>query len=98
MVPYLKPYGLGPRISRCAMQHRRRYKPQTHSLEQRLQERASQFRERAKALSAGAERETLLKLARQAEAGARMSEWLRSPRLQPSERTTWKRPALTTSA
>ncbi|MGY3527726.1 hypothetical protein ACVILK_000480 [Bradyrhizobium embrapense] len=61
---------------------RRRFK-QTYSLEERLAKEAEQLREQAKALPPCSEREILLKKARQAETGAHMSEWLRSPGLQP---------------
>ena len=60
---------------------RRRVK-QTNSLEERLLERARQLRQQAAALSPGIEKEALLKLARQAEAGAGMTEWLRAHSLQ----------------
>ena len=62
---------------------RRRLK-QTETLEQRLADRAEEMRERARTMPPGAEKEALLKRARQAETGAHMSEWLRSPGLQPS--------------
>ncbi|MBR0826734.1 hypothetical protein JQ596_14385 [Bradyrhizobium manausense] len=61
---------------------RRRFK-QTISLEERLAEEAKRLREKAKALPPGIERDTLLRKARQAETGSHMSEWLRSPELQP---------------
>ena len=60
---------------------RRRVK-QTNSLEERLLERTRQLRQQAAVLPPGIEKEALLKLARQAEAGARMTEWLRAPSLQ----------------
>jgi hypothetical protein len=63
---------------------RRRFK-QTESLEARLAEEAKRLREEAKALPPGAVREALLRKARQAETGAHMSEWLRSPGLQPPD-------------
>ena len=63
---------------------RRRFK-QTVSLEERLSEEAKRLREEAKLLPPGAERETLLRKARQAETGAHMSGWLRSPELRPPE-------------
>jgi hypothetical protein len=56
---------------------------QIHSLEDRLAEEAKRLREKAKLLPPGAARETLLRKARQAETGSRISEWLRSPELQP---------------
>ncbi|MET4202734.1 hypothetical protein [Bradyrhizobium sp. LA6.12] len=61
---------------------RRRFK-QTQSLEERLAQEAERLREQARKLPAGAEREILLRKARQAETGSHMSEWLRSPGLQP---------------
>ena len=61
---------------------RRRFK-QTHSLEERLSEQARRLREEAKLLPPGAEREAVLRKARQAEAAWYMTEWLRSPGLQP---------------
>jgi hypothetical protein len=44
---------------------------------------AKRLRQEAKKLRPGAEREALLRLARQAETGSHMSEWLSSPGLQP---------------
>ena len=61
---------------------RRRFK-QTVSLEERLSEEAKRLRGEAKLLPPGPQREALLRRARQAETGLRMSEWLRSPELQP---------------
>lgn len=61
---------------------RRRFK-QTESLEARLAEEAKRLREEAKSLPPGTAREDLLRRARQAETGSHMSEWLRSPGLQP---------------
>lgn len=61
---------------------RRRFK-QTHSLEERLSEQAKRLREEAKLLPPGAEREAMLRKAKQAEAAGSMTEWLRSPGLQP---------------
>jgi hypothetical protein len=55
---------------------------QTDQLENRLAQEAKQLREEAKRLQPGAEREQLIRRARQAEIGAQMSEWLRSPGLQ----------------
>jgi hypothetical protein len=63
-------------------QHRRRIK-QTHSLEERLAQEAGRLREQARQAAPGLEREDLLRRARQAETGSHMSEWLRSPGLQP---------------
>ena len=61
---------------------RRRFK-QAVSLEVRLAEEAKRLREEAKLLPPGAQREALLRRARQAETGSHMSEWLSSPGLQP---------------
>ena len=61
---------------------RRRIKHKT-SLEERLASQARQLRERAKTLPHGAEREELLRKARQTETASHMSEWLSSPGLQP---------------
>jgi hypothetical protein len=66
------------------MQKRRRFK-QTQSLEQRLADEAARLREQAKLLPPGFVREQVLRKARQAETGSHMSEWLRSPGLQPPE-------------
>jgi len=64
---------------------RRQIIKQTVSLEGRLADEAKRMREEAKALPPGAVREALIRRARQADTGARMSEWLRSPGLQPPE-------------
>lgn len=64
------------------MPERRRIK-QTQTLEERLCDEAIRLREQAKLLPHGAVREALLRKARQAETGSHMSEWLRSPGLQP---------------
>ena len=61
---------------------RRRFK-EALSLEERLAEEAKRLREEAKSLPPGAEREALLRKARQAETGSHMSEWLSSPGLRP---------------
>ncbi|WPO43205.1 hypothetical protein AB7813_12720 [Tardiphaga sp. 20_F10_N6_6] len=45
-------------------------------------EEAQELRVRAKSLAAGAEREGLLRLARQLETASQMSGWLDSPGLQ----------------
>lgn len=63
-------------------QPRRRFK-QTDVLEERLAYEAIRMREEAGKLKPGPEREELLRRARQCETGAHMSEWLRSPGLQP---------------
>ncbi|HEV2157119.1 hypothetical protein [Bradyrhizobium sp.] len=66
------------------MQRRRRFK-QTVPLEERLAEEAKRLREKARSLPPGPQREDALRRARQAETGSHMSEWLRSPGLQPPE-------------
>ena len=63
----------------------RRRSQQTDPLEDRLAEEAKRLREKAKLLKPGAVRDDLIRKARQAEVGAHMSEWLRSPGLQPPE-------------
>jgi hypothetical protein len=60
---------------------RRRIK-QVQSLEERLTAKAGRLRDEARLLPAGADRDTLLRKARQCETGARVSEWLNSPGLQ----------------
>ena len=56
---------------------------QVLSLEERLSAEAIRLRDEARRLPHGAQRETLLRKARQAEIGSHISEWLRSPELQP---------------
>nr|WP_247547688.1 hypothetical protein [Bradyrhizobium sp. 177] len=63
------------------MTERRRVK-QTHSLEERLDELATRYKEQASTLPAGAEREALLRKARLGNTGAHISDWLTSPGLQ----------------
>lgn len=58
------------------MTERRLRVRQTRSLEERLAENAARLRERADQLPEGAEREALLKRARLAETGAKLSDWL----------------------
>jgi hypothetical protein len=65
------------------MQKRHRFK-QKQSLEERLVLQATRLREEAKALPPGAAREAILGRAEQAETGAQMSQWLRSPGLKAS--------------
>ena len=62
---------------------RRRFK-QKQSLEERLVRQATRLREEANALPLGAAREAILGRAEQAETGAQMSQWLRSPGLKGS--------------
>src|ERR1700747_342281 len=61
---------------------RRRFS-QTESLEARLAEEARRLREAVKLLPPGPERDEMIRQARRAETGSHMSEWLRSPGLQP---------------
>ena len=61
----------------------RRRSKQTISLEECLSEEAKRLREEAKSLPPGPDRDILIRKARQAETGSHMSEWLRSPELQP---------------
>ena len=65
------------------MQQRHGFK-QNQSLEERLIQQATRLREEAKALPPGAAREAVLGRAEQAETGAQMSQWLRSPGLKAS--------------
>ena len=51
---------------------------QTEILEERLAAEAKRLREEAMSLPPGAERERVLREARQAETGSHVSEWLRS--------------------
>ncbi|WP_429040655.1 hypothetical protein [Bradyrhizobium elkanii] len=66
------------------IKRRNRFK-QTESLEDRLAHQAEELRIRAKAMPPGVEKEALLKRARQADTAAHVSEWLRSPGLQPPD-------------
>jgi hypothetical protein len=66
------------------MLNRRRVK-HTDPLETRLAAEAERLRDEAKALPPGAARDEMLRKARQAETGSQMSEWLRSPGLQPPD-------------
>jgi hypothetical protein len=56
---------------------------QTASFEARLADEAAKLRSLAQGTPHGIERERLMRRARQAEAGSHISEWLRSPGLQP---------------
>ena len=58
---------------------------QIQSLEERLSEEAKRLREEAKLLPPGAVRDALIRKARQAETGSRMTKWLNSPGLRPPE-------------
>ncbi len=66
------------------MSERRRIK-QAESLEIRLAAEAVRLREKAGNLQPGAEREQLLRKARQCDTGSHMTEWLHSPGLQPPD-------------
>nr|WP_082637254.1 hypothetical protein [Bradyrhizobium retamae] len=59
-------------------QYRHRF-TQTQPLEERLIEHATRLRDEAKSLPPGVVREAILRRAEQAETGAHMSQWLRSP-------------------
>jgi hypothetical protein len=61
----------------------RRHFRQNQPLEERLAEEAKRLRAEAKLLPPGARREELIRRARQAETGSRISEWLSSPGLEP---------------
>jgi hypothetical protein len=61
---------------------RRQFRP-NKPLEERLAEEAKRLRAEAKLLPFGGRREELIRRARQAETGSRISEWLSSPGLQP---------------
>ena len=63
----------------------RRRSKQTKSLEDRLSEEAQRLREQVKALPLSAERDELIRRARQDEIGAHMTEWLTSPGLRPPD-------------
>jgi hypothetical protein len=52
---------------------------QMQPLEERLIEHATRLRDEAKSLPPGVVREAILRRAEQAETGAHMSQWLRSP-------------------
>jgi hypothetical protein len=63
-------------------QQRRRFKD-AKTFEERLAEEAAQYRKAAEEAQPGMARELLLKRARQAETASHMSEWVKSPGLQP---------------
>jgi hypothetical protein len=63
---------------------RRRFK-QTRSLEERLSEEAKRLREEARRLPPSAERDEMIRKARQAETASHMNDWLTSPGLRPPE-------------
>jgi hypothetical protein len=69
------------------MQQRRSHKC-IESFEQRLAEEAKRYREAAEQLPQGTTaRELLLRRARQSETASHLSDWLRSPGLQPPKLT-----------
>ena len=77
------PFALPPSLRKGARHAAaRRFKP-TDILEVRLFEEAKSLREQAKLLRSGAERDAALRKTRQAEIGARIIEWLRTPGWQP---------------
>jgi hypothetical protein len=63
------------------MPERRRIE-HSDTLEEQLASEAKRLRKEAEKLRPGAEREALLRRARQAETGSHVSEWLSSPGLQ----------------
>jgi hypothetical protein len=69
------------------MQKQRRRFKQTDALEVRLANEAMRLKEAARTTPPGSERERLLRRARQADTGAHISEWLRSPGLRPPTKT-----------
>jgi len=79
-----EPYGLGPVSTGDGVVQRPRF-GQTQSLEARLADEAKRLREEAKLLPPGAERDEMIRKARQAEIGSHMTEWLTSPGLRPPE-------------
>ena len=64
------------------MLKRRRFK-QPKTLADRLADEARRLREEAKSLPPGVERDRLLRKARQDEVALHVTEWLKSPGLQP---------------
>nr|WP_247986673.1 hypothetical protein [Bradyrhizobium sp. 186] len=66
---------------------------QNRSLEERLGEQATQLKEQAAQLPAGAERERLLRKARLAETGAHLSDWLTCPVCNPRSKPLEREPA-----
>jgi hypothetical protein len=72
-----------PERTELAQMPERRRTVHSDTLQGRLAREAKRLREKAKKLKPGIDREALLRLARQAETGSRMSEWLSSPGLQP---------------
>jgi hypothetical protein len=65
------------------MQRRRLTHTQIEIPEDRFADEAKRLRKEAQGTPPGIERERLIRRARQAEIGSHISEWLRSPGLQP---------------
>jgi hypothetical protein len=61
----------------------RRIISQASSLERRLAQEAVRLRKQAQGTPHGVEREQLIRKARQTETASHLSEWLRSPGLEP---------------
>jgi hypothetical protein len=72
-------------LKECDVTEHRRREKQTRSLEERMAEQAAKLKALAAQLPAGAERERLLRKARLAETGARLSDWVTSPGLLPPD-------------
>lgn len=68
------------------MQRGRHFLQRT-TLEDRLAYEAKRLREQAKVLPPGFEQDSLIRKARQAETASHMSDWMRSPGLQPPKLT-----------
>jgi hypothetical protein len=64
------------------MRKRRRFK-QVASLDERLEAEAKRLRDEAHTLAPGAERESLLRRAREMKMASRLDQWLTSPGLRP---------------
>ena len=65
------------------MMNKRRRNKQTLSFKDRLASFAKQAREQAEELPPGAERDDMLRKARQADTASHLNEWVNSPGLQP---------------
>jgi hypothetical protein len=74
---------LPPLTERSSAVLRRRHIKQSKSLEERLADEAKLLRETAKSLPPGAQRDRLLRKARQDETALHVTEWLNSPGLRP---------------
>jgi hypothetical protein len=64
------------------LQKRRRIK-HTMTFDERLAKSAAQFKEQARGMPPGREKDALMKRARQTDAAAHINEWLTSPGLRP---------------